>query len=111
MARIWPVFGSIETTEPAGSAFRSSVPRISCVSFFFQAEDGIRYYKVTGVQTCALPIFTEWVNYANSHQAIILYDAAYEAYIADPSIPHSIYEIPGAREVAIEFRSFSKTAG
>lgn len=45
------------------------------------------------------------------HQAIILFDSAYEAYIRDPAIPHSIYEIPGARDVAIEFRSFSKTAG
>ena len=44
-------------------------------------------------------------------QAIIFFDAAYEAYITDPAMPHSIYEIPGAREVAIEFRSFSKTAG
>jgi LL-diaminopimelate aminotransferase len=43
--------------------------------------------------------------------AVILYDAAYEAYISDPVIPHSIYEIEGAQEVAIEFRSFSKTAG
>ena len=53
----------------------------------------------------------EWVEYANTNNALILYDAAYEAYISDPSIPHSIYEIPGARDVAIEFRSFSKTAG
>ncbi len=52
-----------------------------------------------------------WVKYARSNQAIILYDAAYEAYISDPSIPHSIYEIPGARECAIEFRSFSKNGG
>ena len=51
------------------------------------------------------------MQYARDNQALILYDAAYEAYIADASIPHSIYEIPGAREVAIEFRSFSKTAG
>ena len=42
---------------------------------------------------------------------IILYDAAYEAYITDPEIPHSIYEIRGARKVAIEFHSYSKTAG
>ncbi len=54
---------------------------------------------------------TEWVEYARAHRAVILYDAAYEAYITDPQIPHSIFEIPGAREVAIEFRSFSKTAG
>ena len=52
-----------------------------------------------------------WVAYAKQNQAIILFDSAYEAYIRNPEIPHSIYEIPGAREVAIEFRSFSKTAG
>ena len=52
-----------------------------------------------------------WVAYAKQNKAIILFDSAYEAYIRDPAIPHSIYEIPGAREVAIEFRSFSKTAG
>jgi len=52
-----------------------------------------------------------WVAYAKKNQAIILFDSAYEAYIRDPAIPHSIYEIPGARDVAIEFRSFSKTAG
>jgi LL-diaminopimelate aminotransferase len=49
-----------------------------------------------------------WVAYAKKNQAIILFDSAYEAYIRDPAIPHSIYEIPGARDVAIEFRSFSK---
>lgn len=52
-----------------------------------------------------------WIDYARRQQAILLYDAAYEAYIRDPEIPRSIYEIDGAREVAIEFRSFSKTAG
>ena len=52
-----------------------------------------------------------WVAYAKKNQAVILFDSAYEAYIRDPSIPRSIYEIEGAREVAIEFRSFSKTAG
>jgi LL-diaminopimelate aminotransferase len=52
-----------------------------------------------------------WVAYAKQHRAILLFDSAYEAYIRDPSIPHSIYEIEGARDVAIEFRSFSKTAG
>jgi len=52
-----------------------------------------------------------WVDFARAGGAVILYDAAYEAYIRDPDIPHSIYEIEGAREVAIEFRSFSKTAG
>lgn len=53
----------------------------------------------------------EWVNYARKNKAVILFDAAYEAYIADGKIPHSIYEIDGAKDVAIEFRSFSKTAG
>jgi LL-diaminopimelate aminotransferase len=52
-----------------------------------------------------------WVEYAIANKAIILYEAAYEAFIQDGSIPHSIYEIEGARKVAIEFRSFSKTAG
>lgn len=52
-----------------------------------------------------------WVDYARANDAIILFDAAYEAYITDPSIPHSIYELPGAKDVAIEFRSYSKTAG
>jgi LL-diaminopimelate aminotransferase len=53
----------------------------------------------------------KWVNYARTHRSVLLFDAAYEAYIGDPAIPHSIFEIPGAKEVAIEFRSFSKTAG
>jgi LL-diaminopimelate aminotransferase len=52
-----------------------------------------------------------WVDYAAKNKAIILFDAAYEAFIRDPDIPHSIYEIDRAKEVAIEFRSFSKTAG
>jgi len=52
-----------------------------------------------------------WVNYALAHKAIILFDAAYEAYITEPGVPHSIYEIPGARECAIEFRSCSKNGG
>jgi LL-diaminopimelate aminotransferase len=52
-----------------------------------------------------------WVAYALKHRALLLYDAAYEAYISEPGIPHSIYEIPGARECAIEFRSFSKNGG
>ncbi len=52
-----------------------------------------------------------WVEYAQKHDAIILFDAAYSAYISEPDVPRTIFEIPGAREVAIEFRSFSKTAG
>ncbi|MFW6371124.1 MAG: LL-diaminopimelate aminotransferase [Bacteroidota bacterium] len=53
----------------------------------------------------------KWVDYATEHKSIILYDAAYEAFITEKNIPHSIYEIEGAKNVAIEFRSFSKTAG
>ena len=53
----------------------------------------------------------KWVDYAKANGSIILFDAAYEAYIQDPDLPHSIYEIEGASDVAIEFRSFSKTAG
>ena len=53
----------------------------------------------------------KWVNYALENDTLILYDAPYEAYIQNPDIPHSIYEIKGAKKVAIEFRSFSKTAG
>jgi LL-diaminopimelate aminotransferase len=53
----------------------------------------------------------EWVDYARRNKAIILFDAAYEAFISEPDIPHSIYEVDGAKDVAIEFRSFSKTAG
>jgi LL-diaminopimelate aminotransferase len=53
----------------------------------------------------------QWVDYAKANKALILFDAAYEAFVQDPSLPRSIYEIEGAREVAVEFRSFSKTAG
>ncbi len=53
----------------------------------------------------------KWVNYAKENNSIILYDSAYEAFITEENIPHSIYEIEGAKDVAIEFRSFSKTAG
>lgn len=52
-----------------------------------------------------------WVRYAKENKALILFDAAYEAFIRDENVPHSIYEIEGAKDVAIEFRSFSKTAG
>lgn len=53
----------------------------------------------------------KWVDYAKENNSIILYDGAYEAFITDEKIPHSIYEIEGAKDVAIEFRSFSKVAG
>ena len=53
----------------------------------------------------------KWVNYARENDAVILFDAAYAAYVSDKNIPRSVYEIDGAKDVAIEFRSFSKTAG
>ncbi|MFZ5643321.1 MAG: LL-diaminopimelate aminotransferase [Bacillota bacterium] len=53
----------------------------------------------------------KWVDYARENRAVILFDAAYEAFIREDGVPHSIYEVEGAREVAVEFRSFSKTAG
>jgi LL-diaminopimelate aminotransferase len=57
------------------------------------------------------PQLEAWVKYALEHKSVILFDAAYEAYITDANLPHSIYEIPGARECAIEFRSCSKNGG
>lgn len=54
---------------------------------------------------------TKWIRYAQENKSIILYDAAYESYIQDENVPHSIYEIEGAKEVAIEFKSYSKSAG
>jgi LL-diaminopimelate aminotransferase len=54
---------------------------------------------------------SRWVEYAHQHEALLLFDAAYEAYISSSDIPHSIFEIPGANECALEFRSFSKTGG
>lgn len=53
----------------------------------------------------------QWVAYAHKHRSLILFDAAYESFIRDPDIPHTIFEIPGADEVCVEFRSFSKNAG
>ena len=54
---------------------------------------------------------SRWVDYARQHEALLLFDAAYEAYISDPDVPHSIFEIPDARDCAIELRSFSKNGG
>ncbi len=61
--------------------------------------------------TATLSQLKPWVDYARENRALILFDAAYEAFIRDEALPRSIYEIPGAQEVAVEFRSFSKTAG
>lgn len=64
----------------------------------------------TGV-TATRAQLARWVDYARANDAVILFDSAYEAFITDPDVPHTIYEIEGAKECAIEFRSFSKTAG
>lgn len=61
--------------------------------------------------TITKSMLRQWVDYARTHKAIILYDAAYEAFIRDDTLPRSIYEVEGATDVAIEHRSFSKTAG
>ena len=61
--------------------------------------------------TISKPELSKWVDFAKKNNALILYDAAYEAFITDDALPHSIYEVEGARQVAVEFRSFSKTAG
>ncbi len=61
--------------------------------------------------TITVPQLEQWVAYAREHKALILYDAAYVSFIRDETLPQSIYEIAGAREVAVEFRSFSKNAG
>ena len=61
--------------------------------------------------TASRAMLEAWVNYALEHDALILFDAAYQAFITDPDVPHSIFEIPGALKCAIEFRSFSKNAG
>ena len=53
----------------------------------------------------------KWIDYAKQNKSVILYDSAYEAFITEENVPHSIYEVEGAKDVAIEFRSFSKTAG
>ena len=66
--------------------------------------------NLTGT-TLSRDALTKWVEYAKKEDAVILFDAAYAAYITEPDVPRSIYEIPGAKDVAIEFRSFSKTAG
>lgn len=61
--------------------------------------------------TISKTALAQWVDYARKNKSLILFDAAYEAFIRDDAVPHSIYEVEGAKEVAVEFRSFSKTAG
>ena len=86
--------------------------------FIVQADDSKHYDLIylcypnnpTGVSATTADL-RRWVEYAHAHRSLIIFDAAYERFITDDSIPHSIYEIDGARDVAIEMRSYSKTAG
>jgi LL-diaminopimelate aminotransferase len=93
----------LESTEQNG--FVPDIPQtaVDCIYLCFPNNP-------TGA-TATRSQLKQWVDYARASGALILFDAAYEAFIRDPSIPHSIYEIDGARDVAIEFRSYSKTAG
>ena len=96
--------GSSTSIDP-GERLRARGPRGAggpCLPLLPEQPDGRRRHPGQ---------LAAWVDYARRNKAVILFDSAYEAYIRDPAVPHSIYEIEGAREVAIEFRSFSKTAG
>ena len=113
-----------QTSCPAGlERWRRHVVR-HCLSSLYRKErvfsvasrQGSRYYlyllpnNPTGAAATKEQLKV-WVDYSNKHGSVILFDSAYEAYITDPALPHSIYEISGAETCAIEFRSFSKTAG
>ena len=81
----------------------------------FQKKHQILYISasltIQQVQQSPKDELQKWVDYANKVGAVIIYDAAYEAYISEPDVPHTIYECEGARTCAIELRSFSKNAG
>ena len=89
----------------AENGFVPSVPREKADLIYLCYPNNPTGATATRAQLAA------WVEYALANDAVILFDAAYEAYIRDPAIPRSIYEIPGARKCAIEFRSFSKNGG
>jgi len=89
----------------AGNGFKPAVPEKHADVIFLCSP-----CNPTGT-TFTRDELQEWVDYARRHKSLIIYDSAYEAFVTDPKIPKSIYEIEEAREVAIEIRSFSKTAG
>ncbi len=97
--------GSSTSSRPPANGYVPAVPTAPADLVYLCFPNNPTGAVATRAQLAA------WVDYARRNQAVILFDSAYEAYIRDPAIPHSIYEIEGAREVAIEFRSFSKTAG
>jgi LL-diaminopimelate aminotransferase len=93
----------LESTQASG--YLPSLPQtpVDCIYLCFPNNP-------TGA-VASKEYLSQWVSYAHEHDALLLFDAAYEAFIRQDTIPHSIFELPGAREVAVEFRSFSKTAG
>jgi LL-diaminopimelate aminotransferase len=97
--------GILYLESTAENGYVPAIPEASADLIYLCFPNNPTGVVATKVQLAA------WVDYARRNKAVILFDSAYEAYIRDPAIPHSIYEIEGAREVAIEFRSFSKTAG
>lgn len=121
---VYPVY--VDTNVMAGRAGELSDGRWSCIEYLpATAENNFVPSLPTGNPdviylcypnnptgtTLTRSELARWVEYARRHGALIMFDSAYEAYVTDPDVPRSIYEIDGAREVAIEFRSFSKTAG
>lgn len=89
----------------AANGFKADIPNVPVDIVYLCSPNNPTGVALTRDEMAA------WVEYARSNGAIILFDAAYESFIREDGIPHSIYEIPGARECAVEFRSFSKTAG
>lgn len=121
---VYPVY--LDTTVMIGRAGKESEGRYSGVTYLdVTAENGyspaLPKSKVDLIFLCSpnnptgatlsKEDLTKWVQYAKENKSIILFDAAYYAFVQDKNVPLSIYEIPGAKEVAVEFRSFSKTAG
>ena len=122
---VYPVY--VDTTVMAGrtgkvleNGYFEGITYLPCNednNFIPDIPDGradLIYLCFPNNPTGAVPLkddIKKWVDYAISNKSIILYDAAYEAFIQEENIPHSIYEIEGAKKVAIEFRSFSKSAG
>lgn len=121
---VYPVY--IDTNVMAGRAGSFAGGRYKNITYLESTRDNAYIPDLPGKRvdliylcfpnnptgaTITKDLLAKWVDYARENHALILFDAAYEAFIRDESLPRSIYEIQGARDVAIEFRSFSKTAG
>ncbi len=106
--------GAFENGRYAGMYYLESTPRNSFVPDLPSEHIDLVYLCFPNNPTGAAITrqqLVQWVEWARANKALILYDAAYVAFIRDSSLPQSIFEIPGARDVAVEFRSYSKTAG